>query len=182
MAGWHCCVVYRDYCREFFAFVSRGVQWQQRLARPPVHFKHSDLLASLRVPTHCCNSVGARCDLWLLSGEKWSKLPPNSSDVCTSLSFDSHSSHARGLSSCARRKLIHDKRSLPDRPCMENSNCADPIWRIGSFCHRAAFHLPKRSEVSTLTSRGRKARRCRVTFAVFAQFSRFHTMSVCFNF
>jgi hypothetical protein len=28
------------------------------------------------------------------------------------------------------------------------------------------------------TSRGRRARRCRVTFAVFAQFSCFHTMRV----
>jgi hypothetical protein len=33
-----------------------------------------------------------------------------------------------------------------------------------------------------LTSRGRKARLRRVTFAVFAQFSRFHTMIVLLNF
>jgi len=55
---------------------------------------------------------------------------------------------------------------------------AEPELRSGQTDPRRVW----RGRWRRPTSRGRTARRCRVTFAVFAQFLRFHTMSVCFNF
>jgi hypothetical protein len=51
------------------------------------------------------------------------------------------------------------------------------LW-CGGGSSRSPYYFFSFYSSSLPTSRGRKARLCRVTFDVFAQFSRLHTMSV----